>query len=148
MGEESNLEKRLIFSGTVSVPPFEPVMVANPIPGVKLYDGLCLNEFDPELEWTHDESEPIGRVMNLSETNETLTFDVDCVNQKIVRRVLGLPEKPLSKLKRRRKTFKKALMAYGYSRDKAENICRLVAMDDFGNSYARLCEHMITFRGR
>lgn len=132
MGEDSNLEKRLVFAGLADRPEFTLIPVT----------------LQETLEWTHDNSEPIGRVMNLNETNEILTFDVDCVNQKLVRRVLGLPEKPLSKLKRRRKTFKKALMAYGYSRDKAENICRLVAMDDFGNSYARLCEHMFTFRGR
>lgn len=132
MGEESNLEKRLVFAGLADRPEFTLIPVT----------------LQETLEWTHDESEPIGRVMNLNETNKTLAFDVDCINEKIVRRILGLPEKPLSKLKRRRKTFKKALMAYGYSRDKAENICRLVAMDDFGNSYTLLCEHMITFRGR
>jgi polygalacturonase len=79
-----------------------------------------------------------------------LTFrNIDAVNTEYAAGYyLGLPEKPLSKLKRRRKTFKKALMAYGYSRDKAENICRLIAMNEFGNSYAFVCEHMFTFRGR
>lgn len=51
MGEENDLEKSMIFSGMVSVSAFQPSVIAEPIPGVKLYDGLCLNEFGPELTW-------------------------------------------------------------------------------------------------
>lgn len=132
MGEESNLEKRLVFAGLTDRPEFTLIPVT----------------LQETLEWKHDVSETIGRVMNLSETNETLTFDVDCINQKVVRRILGIPEKPLSKLKCRRKTFKKALMAYGYSRNKAEKICREVVLWGFTFGYRRACEEIIIFRGR
>ena len=132
MGEESNLEKRLVFAGLTDRPEFTLIPVT----------------LQETLEWKHDVSETIGRVMNLSETNETLTLDVDCINQKVVRRILGIPEKPLSKLKCRRKTFKKALMAYGYSRNKAEKICREVVLWGFTFGYRRACEEIIIFRGR
>lgn len=137
MGEESNLEKRLIFSGTVSVPAFESVMVGNP------------NEFDPELEWSHEASEPIGKLKDIFTTDDvSFTCTLEPNNVKTIRKLLGLPEIALSKVKRRRKTFKKALMAYGYSRNKAEIICRYVTLYNLSSSYAYLCEHIITFRGR
>lgn len=138
MGEESNLEKRLIFLGTVSVPAFEPVMVANP--------------------WEHEVknvSEPIGKLKDIFKTDDvSFTCTLEPNNMKTIRKLLGLPEVPLSKVKRRRKSFKKALMAYGYSRNAAERICGLIAISNSTvscirpNSYADCCEHMITFRGR
>lgn len=128
MGEESNLEKRLIFSGTVSVPEFEPIMVAN-----------------PEVKWEHNVSEPIGKLKDIFTTDDvSFTCTVEPTDMKVFRKLCGLPEKPLSKVKRRRKSFKKALMAYGYSRDKAEIIYRFVALYDLSNSYAHLCKQIIT----
>jgi hypothetical protein len=127
MGEESNLEKRLIFSGTVNVPSFVPNIVAQPLPGVTLYDGLCINELDPEIT-----------IESTLKPKDSRTF----------RKILGLPEVPLSKVKRRRKTVKKALMAYGKSRDKAEEICRYISWSNGRVTYSDMCENLIDMLGR
>lgn len=148
MGEENNLEKRLIFSGMVSAPPFQPTVIAEPIPGVKLYDGLCLNEFDPEITWSHEHSESIGTVKDVFHTDAGMEITIEPKDSRTFRKILGLPEVPLSKVKRRRKTVKKALMAYGSSRDKAEEVCRFIGYGKGQLSYSSVCEIMINGLGR
>lgn len=148
MGEESNLEKRLIFSGMVSAPAFEPIIVAQPLPGVTLYDGLCLNEFDPEITWSHEHSEPIGTVKDIFDTDTGFECTIEPKDMQAFRRLLGLPGVPLSKVKRHRKTVKKALMAYGKSRDKAEEVCRYISGSNGRITYSDMCENLIDMLGR
>ncbi len=146
MGEENNLEKSMIFSGMVSAPAFQPTVIAEPISGVKLYDGLCLNEFGPELTWSHSvTTEPIGTVKDVLKTEGSFVCTVEPIDMKAYRRIFGLPEVPLSKVKHRRKTFKKALMAYGYSRNRTEAIIShmesLTKLYGFG--YSWYMEHVL-----
>lgn len=148
MGEESNLEKRLIFSGMVSAPSFEPKIVAQPLPGVTLYDGLNLNEFDPELKWEHNDSEPIGKPKDIFITEDGFKCTIEVKDMRVLRKLLKLPEVPLSKIKRRRNTVKKALMAYGKSRNKAEEICQYIAWSNGRVTYSDMCENLIDMLGR
>lgn len=148
MGEESNLEKRLIFSGIVSTPPFQANIVAQPLPGVTLYDGLNLNEFDPELKWEHNDSEPIGKPKDVFITEDGFKYTIEIDDPRTLRKLLKLPGEPLSKVKRRRKTVKKALMAYGKSRDKAEEICRYISGSNGWVTYSDMCENLIDMLGR
>jgi hypothetical protein len=149
MNEESNLEKRLIFSGMVSAPAFQPNIVAQPLPGVTLYDGLCLSEFDPEIKWSHEYPEPIGKLKDIFTTDDIgFKCTIEPNNVKTIRKLLGLPEEPLSKVKRRRKTVKKALMAYGKSRDKAEEICWYISGSNGRVTYSDMCGNLIDMLGR
>lgn len=148
MGEESNLEKRLIFSGMVSAPAFQPNIVAQPLPGVTLYDGLCLSEFDPEIKWSHEHPEPIGTVKDVLHTDAGMEITIEPKDSRAFRKILGLPEVPLSKVKRRRKTVKKALMAYGKSRDKAEEICQYISWSNGRVTYSDMCGNLIDMLGR
>lgn len=128
MGEENNLEKRLIFSGMVSasINP-EPIHVESPIPGVTFYDSVNLSEFSPNVTIGIDEAEGKDQTTfafkNLDEGTFHITTDFD---EQALRKVIGLPAIPTKKSKCHKKTFKKALMAYGYSRDEADAICRVI----------------------
>ncbi len=148
MGEESNLEKRLIFSGMMSTPPFEPNIIAQPLPGVTLYDGLNLNEFDPELNWEHNASEPLGKPKDVFITEDGFKCTIEVKDVSALRKLLKLPGEPLSKVKHRRKTVKKALMAYGKSRDKAEEICQYIAGSNGRVTYSDMCANFMDILGR
>lgn len=127
MGEENNLKKQLLFSGMVSasINP-EPIHIEKPIPGVTFYDSVNLSEFDPKLEWNHEDTEPIGSIKETINTEQSFECTIEPHDMKAFRKLIGLPAIPTKKPKRHRKTFKKALMAYGYSRDKAEAICKVI----------------------
>lgn len=127
MGEENNLEKRLTFSGMVSasINP-ESFHMESPIPGVTFYDSVNLSEFGPELEWKHDDSKPIGTIKEIINTEQSFECTIEPHDMKAFRKLIGLPAIPTKKPKRNKKTFKKALMAYGYSRDKADAICQVI----------------------
>ena len=148
MGEESNLEKRLIFSGTVSTLPFQANIVAQPLPGVTLYDGLCINEFDPEITWSHEHPEPIRTVKDVFHTDAGIELTIEPKDSRAFQKILGLPEVPLSKVKRRRKTVKKALMAYGKSRDTAEKICQCISWSNGRVTYSDIGKKLIDMLGR
>lgn len=60
---------------------------------------------------------------NLDEETFHITMNFD---GQTFRKAAGLPAIPTKKPKRNKKTFKKALMAYGYSRDVADAICRVI----------------------
>lgn len=113
MGEENNLEKHLIFSGLISasINP-EPIHVESPIP----YVTIGIDEAEGKDQTTF-------AFKNLDEETFHVTTDFD---EQALRKLIGLPAIPTKKPKRHRKTFKKALMAYGYSRDKAEAICKVI----------------------
>jgi hypothetical protein len=129
MGEENNLEKRLIFSGMVSasINP-EPIYVESPIPGVTFYDSVNLSEFRPDVMIGIDEAEGKDQTTfafkNLDE--ETFHITTTDFNEKTLRKIIGLPAIPTKKPKCHKKTFKKALMAYGYSRNLADAICQII----------------------
>ncbi len=127
MGEENNLEKRLIFSGMVSasINP-EPIHMENPIPGVTFYDSVNLSEFGPQLEWNHEDTEPIGTIKEVLNTEEGFECTIEPRDMNTFRKLIGLPAIPTKKPKCHKKTFKKALMAYGYSRDEADAICQII----------------------
>ena len=80
-------------------------------------------------------------------SKEPITFSIDIGNMyekewMLFRsRILGLPARPVRHKHFSRKTFKKALMAHRWSRDKAEYMCRLVAQSNGILSYDRIAEH-------
>lgn len=121
MGEESNLEKRLIFLGVVSTPPFQD-NIENP--------------------------EPIGTVKNIFNTEAEMEITIELKDSRTFRKILGLPEVPLSKVKRRRKTVKKALMAYGKSRNTAEAVCKCIAWSNGRIAYSDMGKNLIDTLGR
>lgn len=137
MGEENNLKKQLLFSGMVSasINP-EPIHMENPIPGVTFYDSINLSEFDPKLEWNHEDTEPIGSIKEVFNTEECFKCTIKLHDVKAFRKSLGLPEVPTSKPKRHRKTFKKALMAYGIERNSAEIVCQTIGQRTFCYPYS------------
>ena len=53
------------FSGLVNTY-INPSLVGEPIPGVKIYDGLNLSEFDPEITIEHNDTEPIATSLGMS----------------------------------------------------------------------------------
>lgn len=109
MDEENNLENRLIFSGMVSAS-------INPEP-------------------THMEN-PIGSIKEVFNTKEGFECTIEPRDIKAFRKLLGLPEVPTSKPKRHRKTFKKALMAYGVKRNNAEIVCETIGQRCFWYPYS------------
>jgi len=114
MGEENNLEKRLIFSGMVSAS-------INP---------------EPQLEWNHEDTEPIRIIKETFNTEQGFECSIEPHDMKAFRKLLGLPEVPTSKPKRHRKTFKKALMAYGIERNNAEIVCETIGQRCFWYPYS------------
>lgn len=114
------------FSGLVNVH-INPPLVEEPIPGVKLYDGLCLSEFDPEITFEHDDTEPLGKVVNSFESNEGYTCTIEPKDMKAFRKIIGFPAEPIRHKKLNRKSFKKALMAWGMQRNEAEKICNYIS---------------------
>lgn len=108
MSEENNLKKQLIFSGMVStsINP-EPIHIEN----------------------------PIGSIKKVFNTEEGFKCTVEPRDMKAFRKLLGLPEVPTSKPKHHRKTFKKALMAYGIERNSAEIICQTIGQRTFCYPY-------------
>ena len=61
--------------------------------------------------------------------NRTWTIDVSKNSEllKTFRKVVGWPEKPIRHKKLNRKSFKKALMAWGMQRNEAEKICNYIS---------------------
>lgn len=114
------------FSGLVNVY-VNPSLVEEPIPGVKIYDGLNLSEFDPEITIEHNDTEPIGKVVKSFETDEGYTCTIEPKDMKAFRKIIGFPEAPIRHKKLNRKSFKKALMAWGMQRNDAERACNYVA---------------------
>lgn len=105
--------------------------VEEPIPGVKLYDGLCINEFGPEITWSHNNPEPIGTVKDVFHTEAGFECTIEPKDMKAFRKIIGFPAEPIRHKKLNRKSFKKALMAWGMPRNAAEEACNYVANSPF-----------------
>ena len=120
----------LKFSGLVNAY-IKPSLVEEPIPGVKFYDGLCLSEFDPEITFKHADTEPLGKVIGSLESDEGYTCTIEPKDMKAFRKIIGFPAEPIRHKKLNRKSFKKALMAWGMPRNQAEKTCNYVANTPF-----------------
>lgn len=118
------------FSGLVSAS-INPAPVEEPIPGVKIYKELNLNEFNPEITFEHADTEPIGKVVGKLETDEGFTCTVKPKDMKAFRKIIGFPAEPIRHKKFNRKSFKKALMAWRVQRNEAEKICDYIANTPF-----------------
>lgn len=118
----------LKFSGLVNTY-IKPSLIEEPIPGVRLYDGLCLSEFAPEITFEHAETEPLGKVFEgiIDIDNESYTCTIEPKDMKAFRKIIGFPAEPIRHKKLNRKSFKKALMAWGMQRNEAEKICNYIS---------------------
>jgi len=90
----------------------------------------------------HDINQPCVPVKPVfSDASFTCSFDPESFpgGLKMLRvKILGLPACPVNHKHFSRKTFKKALMAHRWSRNKAEYMCRLVANSNGVISYDRV----------
>lgn len=116
----------LKFSGLVNTY-IKPTLIEEPIPGVRFYDGLCLSEFDPDITFEHADTEPLGKVVKSFESNEGFTCTIEPKDMKAFRKIIGFPAEPIRHKKLNRKSFKKALMAWGMQRNEAEKICNYIS---------------------
>ena len=101
------------------------------IPGVTLYDGLCLSELYPENIFEHADTKPLGKVIGSLKSDEGFTCTIEPKDMKAFRKIIGFPADPIRCKKLNRKSFKKALMAWGMPRNAAEKACNYVANSPF-----------------
>ena len=139
--------EELKFSGLVNTY-IKPSLVEEPIPGVKFYDRLNLNEFAPEITFEHDDTEPLGKVIEsiIDIDNKSYTCTIELEDMKAFRKIIGFPAEPIRHKKLNRKSFKKALMAWGMPRNQAEKNCDYVANSPFwGCGYAYYGERLYNY---
>lgn len=108
MGEE-NVEQRIMMSRCWADSLVEWYPVVGPV--------------TVEIDEAEGKDQTTFAFKNLDEAEFHVTADID---EQTLRKAIGLPAIPTKKPKCHKKTFKKALMAYGYSRDLADAICQII----------------------
>lgn len=108
MGEE-NVEQRIMMSRYWADSSTEWFPVVGPI--------------TVEIDEAEGKDQTTIAFKNLDEAEFHVTAEID---EQTLRKAIGLPAIPTKKPKCHKNTFKKALMAYGYSRDTADAICQII----------------------